>query len=457
MPFAANRSLTLFNTHTKETTTITYKRNGKFDADGLRKLNRFLRDWRRNESTTMDPALFDLLWQIYKDTKAKKPIHVVSGYRSPATNKMLRSRSRGVARNSRHTKGQAIDFYLPGVKTSAIRNAGLRLQSGGVGYYPTSRSPFVHIDTGNVRHWPRMSRKQLARVFPNGNTVHVPRGGKPLKGLQGSQGQGRQTQGRNGKSQPLGQAVHASGQGRTRRSENKEANCRGCQGNPEGATQENGSLIRKLLNRTPKEPPKPSFETAQAASPAVQAETEATLDQAAKEAETDPVMPVKLATLPKSPLNRPQTTSEPEPQEAITEAQTTAGDNLALASLPKARAQQPQPASFQLASAEPVKQFARAEAAPEIQNKVDGETPSDGSLPGGSCDYSRPMGKPLRSHLLESATEILNRLANAEKAKEVEIPSNRVAYASTDGSFAATLPSAAPRPRVSSAQPKANP
>ncbi|MCV6600877.1 MAG: DUF882 domain-containing protein [Cohaesibacter sp.] len=181
---AANRSLTLYNTHTKETTTIIYKRGGRFDADGLRKLNRFLRDWRRNEIIQMDPALFDLMWQVYKQTGARKPIHVVSGYRSPATNNMLRRRSRGVAKQSRHTRGQAMDFYLPGVPVSKIRAVALRMQAGGVGYYPRSNSPFVHIDTGNVRHWPRMTRKQLARVFPRGNTVHVPTDGKPFKGYK---------------------------------------------------------------------------------------------------------------------------------------------------------------------------------------------------------------------------------------------------------------------------------
>lgn len=181
---AANRSLTLYNTHTKETATIVYKRGNRFDADGLRKLNRFLRDWRRNEITRMDPNLFDLIWEVYRKTGAKKPIHVVSGYRSPATNKMLRSRSRGVAKSSRHTKGQALDFYLPGVSVRKIREVGMRMQAGGVGYYPSSRNPFVHIDTGNVRHWPRMTRKQLVRLFPRGDTVHVPSDRKPLKRYQ---------------------------------------------------------------------------------------------------------------------------------------------------------------------------------------------------------------------------------------------------------------------------------
>ena len=90
---AEERSLTLYNAHTKERATIVYKRNGRYDQAGLRKLNRFLRDWRRNEPTKMDPQLFDALWQVYQDTGAKRPITVVCGNRSPQTNAMLRKRS----------------------------------------------------------------------------------------------------------------------------------------------------------------------------------------------------------------------------------------------------------------------------------------------------------------------------------------------------------------------------
>jgi hypothetical protein len=95
---------------------------------------------------------------------------------------MLRRRSSGVARNSQHMLGHAIDFFIPEVPLEQVRAAGLRLQRGGVGFYPTSGSPFVHLDTGSVRHWPRMNHDQLARVFPDGRTVHVPTDGKPLKG-----------------------------------------------------------------------------------------------------------------------------------------------------------------------------------------------------------------------------------------------------------------------------------
>src|SRR5690606_8354840 len=102
----------------------------------------------------------------------------------PATNSMLRSRSSGVAKNSQHTLGKAVDFYLPDVKLATLRNLGLKMHVGGVGYYPKSGSPFIHLDVGNVRHWPRLSRKELASVFPDGKTIHVPSDGKPMPGYQ---------------------------------------------------------------------------------------------------------------------------------------------------------------------------------------------------------------------------------------------------------------------------------
>ena len=181
---ARDRTLKLHFTHTGERGEFTYKRNGKYDQAVLKKLNNILRDWRRNEATKMDPRLFDVIWEVYREVGAKDYVHIVSGYRSLKTNDMLRRRGRGVAKSSLHTRGQAMDFYIPGVPVSKIRKAGLRLQQGGVGYYPKSGSPFVHLDTGRVRHWPRMTRQQLAAVFPKGQTLHVPSDGKPLKGYE---------------------------------------------------------------------------------------------------------------------------------------------------------------------------------------------------------------------------------------------------------------------------------
>ncbi|MEM8550788.1 MAG: DUF882 domain-containing protein [Pseudomonadota bacterium] len=180
---ANTRTLDLYFTHTKERLKVTYKRNGRFVASGLRDLNRFLRDWRRNESTKMDPELFDLLWEVQQQFGGRT-IHVVSAYRSPATNTMLRRRSRGVARNSQHMAGRAIDFFIEGANMARVREAGMKRQVGGVGYYPRSGTAFVHFDTGRVRSWPRMSRRQLAKLFPNGKTMHLPRSGKPLSGYK---------------------------------------------------------------------------------------------------------------------------------------------------------------------------------------------------------------------------------------------------------------------------------
>lgn len=176
------RTLTLHHVHSGENGTITFKRNGRYDPAALQQLNVLLQDWRRKEPTKMDPALFDIIWEVYRDVDANQPIQVIGGYRSPATNAMLRARSRGVAKSSMHMLGRAMDFYIPGVPLAKIREAGLRLQRGGVGFYPTSGSPFVHLDTGGIRHWPRMTRDQLARVFPDGKTVHVPADGKPMAG-----------------------------------------------------------------------------------------------------------------------------------------------------------------------------------------------------------------------------------------------------------------------------------
>ncbi len=178
------RTLKIYFIHTKEKAQITYKRNGRYDQKGLQQVNRMLRDWRRNEPTNMDPRLLDLIWEVYQKSGSRDYIHVVSAYRSPATNNMLRSRSKGVAKKSQHMLGKAMDFYLPDVKLKTLREIGMKFQVGGVGYYPTSGSPFVHMDVGGVRAWPRMNRNDLVRLFPDGKTLHVPSDGKPLPGYE---------------------------------------------------------------------------------------------------------------------------------------------------------------------------------------------------------------------------------------------------------------------------------
>lgn len=178
------RTISIYHTHSRESATITYKRGGQFDRDGLEKLNWILRDWRTQEPTSMDPRLFDVAWEVHREVGSNDAFNIVSAYRSPATNAMLRRRSSGVAEHSQHMLGKAMDFYLPDTALPKVREAGLRLQRGGVGFYPTSFSPFVHLDVGSVRHWPRMTREQLARVFPDGKTVHIPSDGRPMPGYQ---------------------------------------------------------------------------------------------------------------------------------------------------------------------------------------------------------------------------------------------------------------------------------
>ena len=162
------RTISFHHVHTGEDITVTYKRNGRYDEAALKKLDWFMRDWRKEQETHMDPHLFDLLWETDREVGGKEPIQVICGYRSPGTNAMLRERSTGVAQFSQHINGQAIDFYIPGVPLEKIREVGLRLQRGGVGFYPTSGSPFVHLDTGSIRHWPAIRAGNWRRFSRTG-------------------------------------------------------------------------------------------------------------------------------------------------------------------------------------------------------------------------------------------------------------------------------------------------
>jgi uncharacterized protein YcbK (DUF882 family) len=162
------RTISFHHIHTDEELTVTYKVNGRYDEEALKKINNLLRDWRESKTIAMDPHLIDLLWEVHREVGAKGAIWIVCGYRSPETNSMLRRRSSGVAQFSQHMLGKAIDFYIPGVPLEQLREAGLRAQRGGVGFYPTSGAPFVHMDTGSVRHWPRMPEPQLASVLAKG-------------------------------------------------------------------------------------------------------------------------------------------------------------------------------------------------------------------------------------------------------------------------------------------------
>ncbi len=177
---SGTRAISFYNPHSKQNLTVTYKRYGQYIPSAMRKLNYILRDWRTDQVVRMDPKLIDLLWEIHTGLKSRKPISVLSGYRSPKTNAMLRGRSRGVSRVSRHMFGMAMDVRFPDVSVEKLRDYAMRKQGGGVGYY---RGNFVHVDVGSVRHWPRMSRRQLARLFPKGKSLHVPRGvARPIAG-----------------------------------------------------------------------------------------------------------------------------------------------------------------------------------------------------------------------------------------------------------------------------------
>ena len=162
------RTISFHHIHTDEDLTVTYKVNGRYDEEALKKINVVMRDWRRNQTIAMDPHLIDMLWEVHREVGAKAPIWIICGYRSPDTNAMLRQRSSGVAKFSQHMLGKAIDFYIPGVPLDQLREVGLRAQRGGVGFYPTSGSPFVHMDTGSVRHWPHMPDAQMAKRHGEG-------------------------------------------------------------------------------------------------------------------------------------------------------------------------------------------------------------------------------------------------------------------------------------------------
>jgi uncharacterized protein YcbK (DUF882 family) len=148
------RVLSFFNTHTGERLRTAYCCDGRYEPDALKAIDYILRDFRANEVKPIDPKLLDLLHELGGTTEADQPFHIISGYRSPHTNALLRARGgsdTGVATRSLHMVGKAIDIRVPGVKLDHLRAAARSLKLGGVGYYPSSN--FVHVDTGRVRFW----------------------------------------------------------------------------------------------------------------------------------------------------------------------------------------------------------------------------------------------------------------------------------------------------------------
>lgn len=147
----SEKKLRFWNTHTRESIEAVFFRNGNYEANELNKLKYFLRDHRENEWMDMDVGLYEQLWDLQQSVGGQEIFEVISGYRSPKTNRKLRKNSSGVAKKSFHMKGRAIDVRLRGTKISALQQAALQMNAGGVGYYPSSR--FIHLDTGPVRSW----------------------------------------------------------------------------------------------------------------------------------------------------------------------------------------------------------------------------------------------------------------------------------------------------------------
>ncbi|MCS6879074.1 MAG: DUF882 domain-containing protein [Geminicoccaceae bacterium] len=155
------RQIALHHRHTGESVRTVYFADGRYLEEGLRSIDRLLRDWRTDEIVEIDPQVLDIAYLLQRQLDLSGPLEVLSGYRSPETNAMLRRRSRAVARNSLHMYGMAIDLRFPGVPLSTAHRAALALQAGGVGYYPSS--DFLHIDSGPVRQWTQLGRVQSGR------------------------------------------------------------------------------------------------------------------------------------------------------------------------------------------------------------------------------------------------------------------------------------------------------
>lgn len=144
--------LRLYHTHTQKHIDVVFRRGGDYVPDGLNKLDDFLRDSVSGAIHHFDPRLFDLLSDLtVASGRPDSEIHIICGYRSPATNEYLRTHTSGVAKNSLHMQAEAIDIRVPGLRTSLLRDVALGLGRGGVGYYPGS--DFIHVDVGRVRRW----------------------------------------------------------------------------------------------------------------------------------------------------------------------------------------------------------------------------------------------------------------------------------------------------------------
>ena len=149
--FSVERSLSFYHTHTGENVKAVYWDEGAYVPQALVDINYILRDYRTGEVKEIDRDLLDLLFVLRKKLESKGPFHIISGYRSPETNSLLSLISRGVAKDSLHIEGKAIDIRLPGYELKTLQRAAADIRRGGVGYYPVS--DFVHVDVGRVRYW----------------------------------------------------------------------------------------------------------------------------------------------------------------------------------------------------------------------------------------------------------------------------------------------------------------
>lgn len=145
------RTLRMYNTHTGESLKSVFWAEGKFIPEAMNDINKLLRDHRNNEIAQMDPKLLFLLDQVSAQVGSNSVVHIISGYRSPESNKLLHENTTGVAKHSMHLEGKAVDVRIPGRDLAALHKAALHAGGGGVGYYPESQ--FVHMDTGRLRHW----------------------------------------------------------------------------------------------------------------------------------------------------------------------------------------------------------------------------------------------------------------------------------------------------------------
>jgi uncharacterized protein YcbK (DUF882 family) len=151
MPNVGAFNISFRNQHTGEIFSGAYRVGDKYLPEAFDQINHVLRDFRNNEVFPIDPRVIDIMYMTRKKTGIEAPLEVLSGYRSPSTNAKLSRVSTGVAKNSLHMTGQAVDFRLPGYSTRRLQNVAVSLQAGGVGYYKGSN--FVHVDTGRIRHW----------------------------------------------------------------------------------------------------------------------------------------------------------------------------------------------------------------------------------------------------------------------------------------------------------------